>query len=259
MASLSPSAKAASAIAAGAVAAWLVWHAREKRHRAVHRSASCLPNSPATPRPARACSSAEEAASITESSQAELVLDNLGHVIMAFLTPVDAWRMRPVGRLVCRLAVGQSNRLDHPAGCEAEAVFAVLDSRTAMSAATIFDVFERVLASPEILEAHDASGQTPLMRAVQRGSTRLVAALLTARAKPNAKGAAGLTALHVAAVGRSSEMCQLLLTHRADADVTSEDGYTALFYANCAGGEASVVKLLEGATTATGELLHQCI
>jgi len=206
----------------------------------------------------------EEAADVAEvaaprSGAAPYVLENLtGQLVLAYAGLLEAWKLRSVSRSLRQavsvagsaLAVvsGQDGAEPCAGGASAGGcgeVFKALDGRGLIGMQLVVQVFGRALTEPAVLDARDCAGRTLLMTAVQRGSLPLVKALLAVKADANARGGNGWTALHFAAVGTSAKMCEALLEHLADVDSPSSDGYSALFYAHCAGGDASIVELLE--------------
>jgi ankyrin repeat protein len=81
------------------------------------------------------------------------------------------------------------------------------------------------------VNAPDANGESPLIRAVLLGDNELVGLLLENKASPNAKSSEGFTPLHVA-IGfqKPKEMVELLLANKADPNATDRFGRTPLDY-----------------------------
>jgi len=177
-----------------------------------------------------------------------LATEVLGRDVVAFLSVFDCWHLRPVGRSWrCLLEESLAAVATVEAGFIADAgarAFAMLDGRRSVGPKEIVDIFEAAVSTPDLLTTRDSSGQSLLMKSVDLGSPRLVAALLAAHADPNAKDNNGFTALHLAAVGRNAALCELLVEHRADVSLESADGYSALFYAQCAGGDGAALEAM---------------
>ena len=78
------------------------------------------------------------------------------------------------------------------------------------------------------------AGTTPLLIAIQHGSTKVASALLAQGADPNtATGVGSITPLHVAARLCNAMLVTLLLQHRARADACTDYGWYPLHYAAC--------------------------
>lgn len=82
-----------------------------------------------------------------------------------------------------------------------------------------------LLAQHPNLEARDsATGDTPLMSAVESGSKEVVMALLEAGAQVNSQNNYGETALHQAYFYGHPELADILLQHGADPDIADVSG-----------------------------------
>lgn len=177
---------------------------------------------------------------------ATFVLEVVWPAVVRFLGALNSWRARPAGRLFHSLVSAgfvcgnDAGLVDHDGG--AAELFALLDGRDVSGLAAAV-AFEHVWADPRLLQIRDCAGRSLLMKAAQQGSHRVAAALLAARADPNARGGNGWTALHFAAVGMSPEMCTFLVSRGADVESSSADGYPPIFYAHRAGADANVVQL----------------
>lgn len=90
-----------------------------------------------------------------------------------------------------------------------------------------------------------ANGMTPLMRAAVLGPPALVAELLRAGARVDARNGDGNEALWLACVGDDPEIVGLLVAAGADLDHANVNGSTALMYAASAGKAKALAKLLE--------------
>ena len=101
---------------------------------------------------------------------------------------------------------------------------------------------------PELLEATDEKGYTPLHIAVLSDRLAAAAYLLERRANPNTRTRVGQTPLHLAAQIGSWPMVQLLLTNRANVEAANSALETPLLTAARAG---QLDVLLASATTGT--------
>lgn len=94
------------------------------------------------------------------------------------------------------------------------------------------------------------NGMTPLMRACREGLQAIVAALLAAGAKVDARNADGNTALWLACVGGHLPVIDSLVAAGCAIDNRNDNGATALMYAASAGKAEVVARLLaHGADT----------
>ena len=100
-----------------------------------------------------------------------------------------------------------------------------------------------VLVRPDLLDARDAHGNTPLHRAARGGDASVADALLAAGADANAKDTEGGTPLHWAADGGDADVVKALLTAGADVNAKDAKGQTPLHWA-AHWGRADVVKTL---------------
>jgi len=82
--------------------------------------------------------------------------------------------------------------------------------------------------SPEIIDATDEKGLTPLHVAAANKQLKAAEALVGMRAKVNARAFNGQTPLHMAARRGEVAMVTLLVTNRADFDARDELGHTPL-------------------------------
>lgn len=112
------------------------------------------------------------------------------------------------------------------------------------------DVFEAARAGapldrhlPAGVHATDDSGLSALHHAVDAEQARAAAALLKAKANPNALDADGSTPLHYAVTVGSLELVTLLLEAGADRALTDEDGNDAAKLAKSQ-GQADIERLL---------------
>ncbi len=103
-------------------------------------------------------------------------------------------------------------------------------------------VVEVLLADPRtLIDAANASGETPLMMAALRGQTEWAERLLDRGAQ---LGRSGWSALHYAASGPGTAVVAMLLARGAAIDAPSPNGSTALMMAARYGPEESVDLLL---------------
>ena len=85
--------------------------------------------------------------------------------------------------------------------------------------------------SPDLIDATDQKGLTPLHVATANHQTGVVQTLLALRARVNVRAKTGQTPLHVAARNGEAGIAQLLLTNRALVDVPDNFGNTPLLLA----------------------------
>jgi uncharacterized protein len=97
--------------------------------------------------------------------------------------------------------------------------------------------------APELLDAPDATGRTPLSWAAQGGRVLLLRFLLAQGATVDARDASGRTPLFHAAAEGHTAATELLLAHGADVDARDQYGDTPLLLAS-AHGDAAMVRLL---------------
>ena len=80
----------------------------------------------------------------------------------------------------------------------------------AAQAGNLDDLRARLKAHPELLDARDLTGRTPLMSAAAAGQAETVQWLLTNGADPNAKDNTGQTPLSLAEANRHAAVADLL-------------------------------------------------
>ena len=99
--------------------------------------------------------------------------------------------------------------------------------------------------SPDLINARDFSGATPLYHAAQKGQLAVATFLLDNGAEVNARDNNNATPLHVATVGGHKAMVELLLAHQADVQAMQNDADapTALHVA-ARSGFRSILELL---------------
>eukprot|EP00929_Paragymnodinium_shiwhaense_P120790 TRINITY_DN92845_c0_g1_i1.p1 TRINITY_DN92845_c0_g1~~TRINITY_DN92845_c0_g1_i1.p1 ORF type:complete len:305 (+),score=42.05 TRINITY_DN92845_c0_g1_i1:40-954(+) len=114
------------------------------------------------------------------------------------------------------------------------------------------EMMQSVVLTPEVLTAKDSAHRTLLTKAVQFDLFQHAQALLARKADPNVRGGNGWTPLHFAAIGQSTRIIDLLVSHKADVEQVSADGYLPLLYAQKAGCEAVVKRLLFHGSTSGG-------
>jgi len=102
---------------------------------------------------------------------------------------------------------------------------------------------QALLARGAPLEARDADGNTPLLRATLINAEAAASALIQAGADVNAKNEIGVTALWIAAGKGKLEILAQTLRHGADLRSTNRYGGTALIPA-CERGHVAVVQEL---------------
>ena len=117
------------------------------------------------------------------------------------------------------------------------------ESHAAVRAGDVAKVKQLLATAPELVDAKDWLGDTPLQVAVQMGSTELVELLLAHKADVNAKANAGWTPLHWAAYWSRKEIAGLLLRHKADVNAQNSVGFTPLHWAAYRGSK-EVAELL---------------
>jgi len=87
--------------------------------------------------------------------------------------------------------------------------------------------------NPDLINARDTDGSTPLHCATWKGHVEVVACLLKAGADVkahNSNGHWGTTALHAAAHANQAEIARLLIEHGADVNAQDLNGKTPLFH-----------------------------
>jgi hypothetical protein len=97
--------------------------------------------------------------------------------------------------------------------------------------------------SPELVDARDANGRTPLHWACRGTHPELVVYLVETGADVNAVDNSGVTPLHSVAFRGNWELCRLLIDSGADVDARFAGGTASIFLAARA-GHADVVELL---------------
>lgn len=192
------------------------------------------------------------------------VVETVPHVFGDYLGLSEMQRMRAVGRMCRKLAdayilwvrsinTPSKSLLNSALSSDAcltnsADFFTMLDIPLVMGRALrmpiLAAVFERAINLPEVLDARDCAGRSPIMKVAQSGSVCLAETLLAARADLSARGGNGWSPLHFAAVGGNVELGRLLLRRRADINLRSFDGYTALAYAREAGHDSFADELL---------------
>lgn len=102
-------------------------------------------------------------------------------------------------------------------------------------------------ADPELVNARDKDGSTPLHCATWKGHQNVAAVLVGSGADVNAQNQNdhwGTTPLHAAAHANQAGIAQLLIDHGADINATDGEGRTPLFHTTFHKAKA-VAKLLE--------------
>jgi ankyrin repeat protein len=107
---------------------------------------------------------------------------------------------------------------------------------------------DRFLAAGADVDATEADGTTPLMRAVHGGFPEITFKLIAVGADVSRANRYGVTALYLAARGGDAAATRALLAAGADADTALPEGETALMTAAKAGNAAVVRTLLTGGT-----------
>ncbi len=95
------------------------------------------------------------------------------------------------------------------------------------------------------VNARNSLRETPLHRAVEKGMTRVIAALLAAKANPAARTENGETALHLGALNADASIVGMLLVAGADPGARNDDGETVLFWAVLTGNLVTARRLIE--------------
>lgn len=104
-----------------------------------------------------------------------------------------------------------------------------------------------LVADPDLINARDKDGSTPLHCAVWKGHQQVVAQLIEAGADVNAQNENdhwGTTPLHAAAHANQAAIAQLLIDQGADVKATDREGRTPMFHTTFHKARA-VVKVLE--------------
>ncbi|HJY76909.1 MAG TPA: TSUP family transporter [Burkholderiales bacterium] len=94
------------------------------------------------------------------------------------------------------------------------------------------------------VKARNASGDTPLHRAAEKGMRALAESLLARGAEVNARAKNGETPLHFAALDADASVAELLLDAGADANAQNKDGESILMWAALSGHVAVAQRLL---------------
>jgi Raf kinase inhibitor-like YbhB/YbcL family protein len=110
---------------------------------------------------------------------------------------------------------------------------------------TIADARAAIAKGADV-NAKDADGVTPLMRAASAGRADMVSLLLSRSADANAKTTGGVTPLMMASLGGYVSAMRPLIAAKADVNVKDNQGRTALMAASSS-GEAAAVEALLGA------------
>jgi uncharacterized protein len=115
-----------------------------------------------------------------------------------------------------------------------------------------------VESDPDLLEARDEEGNTPLMCAAGGGHVEIVRWLLDEGAATNEQNTRGSTAVYWASWAGCTPAVRLLLEKGADATITSHDGWTCLITAsveNC----LDTVKCLLADPSALSVIDHRAV
>lgn len=96
--------------------------------------------------------------------------------------------------------------------------------------------------SPDLVDAKDANGQTPLVQAAEKGQLMVARFLLDSGADVNARDKTSNTALYVAARAGHKGMVELLLSRKAELDLGPPSG--GPLFAAASRGYKSVVEVL---------------
>jgi ankyrin repeat protein len=138
---------------------------------------------------------------------------------------------------------------------------AIATENTAPATASEADEVKRIQAlikdSPDLINAPDQNGETPLQSAAAKGNPAVVKLLLDGRAAVDGLRQPGLTALHYAAANGHKAVVDLLLSKGAKADAQNWAGITPLHVAAQKGYEEVAKALLaagasvDAKTTAT--------
>lgn len=113
--------------------------------------------------------------------------------------------------------------------------------------------------SPDLLNAKDKGGNTPLHYAAARGEMAVAKFLLANGADVNSKDSKGLTPLHDAAQLGQKTMVELLLSHHADANAKSFEGITPLHLAASKGFLSVTETLLANGADMNAEMAGTAI
>jgi len=100
---------------------------------------------------------------------------------------------------------------------------------------------------PDLVNARDKDGSTPLHCATWKGHEKVVSVLLNSGADVNAQNENdhwGTTPLHAAAHANQARIAQLLIDHSADLNAQDRDGKTPLHHTTFHNAKA-VARLLE--------------
>jgi ankyrin repeat protein/L-ascorbate metabolism protein UlaG (beta-lactamase superfamily) len=97
--------------------------------------------------------------------------------------------------------------------------------------------------NPELLEARDNAGKTPLHRAAYNGFMDVTKFLLEKGADLNARTSSNSTPLHGAAYYGRNEVVRYLISNNADINAANDYNYTPLLSAS-SGGHLEMVKML---------------
>merc|ERR1711879_84835 len=117
--------------------------------------------------------------------------------------------------------------------------------RKVVRAGNITEIRTFLVAKPNLVDACDTKGNTPLMLAAEGAGAEVVAGvLLEANADPDACNSSGMTALMWAARHRRMEMVKALLSAGAAEDTKSSSGWRARDLAKMLGHQ-DVVALLK--------------
>ncbi|HUU45467.1 MAG TPA: ankyrin repeat domain-containing protein, partial [Acidobacteriota bacterium] len=100
-----------------------------------------------------------------------------------------------------------------------------------------------VQATPQLVNATDDAGYTPLHKSAYNNHRDIVAYLISQGADINARSGSGSTPLHGAAFYGHLEIARLLIEGGAEPDIVNAGGYTPLLSA-AAGNHGEIVRLL---------------
>jgi Raf kinase inhibitor-like YbhB/YbcL family protein len=114
-------------------------------------------------------------------------------------------------------------------------------------------VARALVAGGADVNAKDAEGVTPLMRAASAGRGDMVRLLLTSGADPNAKASGAVTALMMASLGGYMDAVAPLIAARSDVVAKDSQGRTALMAAASSGDAAIVEALLKAGADVKAE------
>ena len=90
---------------------------------------------------------------------------------------------------------------------------------------------EYLTGRPELLEAVDSEGDTPLMKAVEARNLEMVRQLLALKANVHSAAVDGFCAIHIAARNGLTTIAQKLLDAGADIDIATPHGWTPVMCA----------------------------